>query len=162
MGVPLRCPDYSSVSKRATSVSVCFKALRGEIAHLVIDSTGLKVSGVGEWKIKKHGTERRRIWRKLHFAVDAKNHEIICADLSLNSSDWWRAPVAARIRSAGPLRLSFDLQIWPHQMPAAALAPGAPRRFRDPSIKPECRLSRMLTVAANGKPGCVCGQPART
>ncbi|WP_400235125.1 transposase, partial [Klebsiella michiganensis] len=68
------------------SVNVSFKAsTRGEIAHLVIDSTGLKVFGEGEWKVKKHGKERRRIWRKLHPAVDAKTHEIICADLSLNN-----------------------------------------------------------------------------
>ncbi len=83
MNVPLRCPDYTSVSKRAKSVNVSFKTFtRGEIAHLVIDSTGLKVFGEGEWKVKKHGQERRRIWRKLHLAVDSKTHEIICADLS--------------------------------------------------------------------------------
>ncbi len=52
MGVPLRCPDYSSVSKRTKSVNVSFKTpTRGEIAHLVIDSTGLKVFGEGEWKV---------------------------------------------------------------------------------------------------------------
>jgi hypothetical protein len=86
MNVPLRCPDYTSVSKRAKSVNVSFKtSTRGEIAHLVIDSTGLKVFGEGEWKVKKHGQERRRIWRKLHLAVDSKTHEIICADLSLNN-----------------------------------------------------------------------------
>ncbi|WP_167876475.1 IS5 family transposase [Klebsiella pneumoniae] len=50
-----------------------------------IDSTGLKVFGEGEWKVKKHGQERRRIWRKLHLAVDSNTHEIICADLSLNN-----------------------------------------------------------------------------
>ncbi|OOL08928.1 IS5 family transposase, partial [Klebsiella aerogenes] len=86
MNVPLRCPDYTSVSKRAKSVNISFKTpTRGEIAHLVIDSTGLKVFGEGEWKVKKHGQERRRIWRKLHLAVDGKTHEIICADLSLNN-----------------------------------------------------------------------------
>ncbi len=85
MNVPLRCPDYSCVSRRAKSVNVSFKtSTRGEIAHLVIDSTGLKVFGEGEWKVKKHGQERRRIWRKLHLAVDSKTHEIICADLSLD------------------------------------------------------------------------------
>ncbi|MGC8427790.1 transposase, partial [Mixta calida] len=69
MNVPLRCPDYSCVSRRAKSVNVSFKTpTRGEIAHLVIDSTGLKVFGEGEWKVKKHGQERRRIWRKLHLA----------------------------------------------------------------------------------------------
>jgi hypothetical protein len=86
MNVPLRCPDYSCVSRRAKSVNVSFKTpTRGEIAHLIIDSTGLKVFGEGEWKVKKHGQERRRIWRKLHLAVDSKTHEIICADLSLNN-----------------------------------------------------------------------------
>ena len=61
MGVPLRCPDYSSVSKRAKSVNVSFKAsTRGEIAHLVIDSTGLKVFGEGEWKVKKHGKSEQQ------------------------------------------------------------------------------------------------------
>ncbi|EKS6351856.1 IS5 family transposase, partial [Enterobacter hormaechei] len=86
MNVPLRCPDYSCVSRRAKSVNISFKTpTRGETAHLVIDSTGLKVFGEGEWKVKKHGQERRRIWRKLHLAVDSKTHEIICADLSLNN-----------------------------------------------------------------------------
>lgn len=49
MGVPLRRPDYTTVSKRAKSINVSFKTpTRGEIAHLVIDSTGLKVFGEGE------------------------------------------------------------------------------------------------------------------
>ncbi|MGS1460370.1 transposase [Klebsiella pneumoniae] len=53
MNVPLRCPDYTRVSRRAKSVNVSFKtSTRGEIAHLVIDSTGLKVFGEGEWKVK--------------------------------------------------------------------------------------------------------------
>ncbi len=86
MNVPLRCPDYTSVSKRAKSVNVSFKtSTRGEIAHPVIDSTGLKVFGEGEWKVRKHGKERRRIWRKLHLAVDSNTHEVVCADLSLNN-----------------------------------------------------------------------------
>lgn len=56
-----------------------------KIAHLVIDSTGLKVFGEGEWKVKKHGQEKRCIWRKQHLAVDADTHEVICSDLSLNN-----------------------------------------------------------------------------
>ncbi len=52
---------------------------------MVIDSTGLKVFGEGEWKVRKHGKERRRIWRKLHLAVDSNTHEVVCADLSLNN-----------------------------------------------------------------------------
>ncbi|KAB3085607.1 IS5 family transposase [Escherichia coli] len=86
MDVPLRCPDDTRVSRRAKSVNVRFKTpTRGKIAHRVTDSTGLKVPGEGEWKVKIHDRERRRVWRKLHLAVDAKTHEIICADLSLNN-----------------------------------------------------------------------------
>ncbi|GLR09569.1 hypothetical protein GCM10007905_22890 [Mixta theicola] len=51
----------------------------------MIDSIGLKVFGEGEWIVKKHGKERRRIWRKLHLAAGSKTHEIVCAYLSLNN-----------------------------------------------------------------------------
>jgi hypothetical protein len=60
---PLRCPDYRLSAK---SVVTAFKtSTRGEIAHLVIDSTGLKVFGEVSGKSKKYGQERR-IWRKPH------------------------------------------------------------------------------------------------
>lgn len=86
MKLPLRYPDYSCVSRRASSVNTPFKTpTRREIAHLVIDSTGLKVLGEGELKVKKHGQEKRRVWRKLHLAVEADTHEVICANLSLNN-----------------------------------------------------------------------------
>ncbi len=84
--VPLNCPDDTCISKRAKSGHVPFKtATPGEIAHLVIDSSGLNVLGEGEWKVKKYGQEKRRIWRKLHLAVDTETHEVTCADLSLSN-----------------------------------------------------------------------------
>lgn len=87
MNLPLRCPDYSLISKRAKSVNISIKtATRGEISHLVIDGTGLKVFGEGEWKVRRHGADRRRVWRKLHLAADSVTHEIICADLSLSGT----------------------------------------------------------------------------
>lgn len=87
MELPLCCPDYSLVSKRAKSVNISIKTpTRGEISHLVIDSTGLKVFGEGEWKVRLHGTDKRRVWRKLHLAADSVTHEIICADLSLSGT----------------------------------------------------------------------------
>jgi hypothetical protein len=42
---------------------------KGKVTDLVIDSTGLKVFGEGEWKVRKHGAEKRRVWRKLHLAA---------------------------------------------------------------------------------------------
>lgn len=87
MGLSLRCPDYSLISKRAKTVKISIKTpTRGEISHLVIDGTGLKVFGEGEWKVRQHGAERRRVWRKLHLAADSVTHEIICADLSLSGT----------------------------------------------------------------------------
>ncbi len=87
MSLPLRCPDYSLVSRRAKTVSISIKTpTRGEISHLVIDSSGLKVFGEGEWKVRQHGADRRRVWRKLHLAADSATHEIICADLSLSGT----------------------------------------------------------------------------
>ncbi len=84
--ITVHCSRYSCVSRRAKSVNIPFNTpTRGEIAHLVINSTGLKVFGEGEWRVKKHGQEKRRVWRKLHLAVDAGTHEVICADLSLNN-----------------------------------------------------------------------------
>ncbi len=48
--------------------------------------TGLKVFGEAEWKVRQHGADRRRVWRKLHLAADSATHEIICADLSLSGT----------------------------------------------------------------------------
>ncbi|MEZ8714215.1 IS5 family transposase [Vibrio alginolyticus] len=69
--VPIVCPHYSCISRRAKQVEVSFKPkTRGAIQHLAIDATGLKVYGEGEWKVKKHGTDgKHRVWRKLHLAV---------------------------------------------------------------------------------------------
>lgn len=66
-----------SAGGRSLSVSVSKFPPGGELAHLVIDSSGLKLFGEGVWKVKKHGKARRRIWRKLHLAAEGKIHEII-------------------------------------------------------------------------------------
>ncbi|WP_249364590.1 transposase [Pseudoalteromonas rubra] len=48
----------------------------------MVDSTGLKVYGNGEWHARKHGANKRRTWRKLHLAIDANTHQIVGAELS--------------------------------------------------------------------------------
>ncbi|MGU5544514.1 IS5 family transposase [Aeromonas veronii] len=86
MNVPLCAPDYSCASKRARSVTVAYRQPPKEgITDLVIDSTGLKVFGEGEWKVRKHGAEKRRVWRKLHLAVDPVTHDIVAAEVSLEN-----------------------------------------------------------------------------
>lgn len=86
MNVPLTSPSYSNICKRAQTVEINYRLpSKGAVTHLVIDATGLKVFGEGEWKQRKHGKSQRRIWRKLHLAVDARTHEVIAAEVSLES-----------------------------------------------------------------------------
>jgi IS5 family transposase len=76
MGLDLEVPHYSTLSRRAAELAVDL-ARKGEgPLHLVLDSTGLKVYGEGEWKVRKHGYARRRTGRKRHLALDAETHEI--------------------------------------------------------------------------------------
>src|SRR6201996_4299835 len=55
--------------------------------HLLVDSTGLKLGGAGEWLVEKHGTSRRRSWRKLHLGVDAESGEILAIELTRKEID---------------------------------------------------------------------------
>lgn len=77
--LPLDVPDYSLLCKRQKTLSVQVSSLavrRAEPLHLVVDSTGLKVYGEGEWKVRQHGWMKHRLWRKLHLAVNAKTQVI--------------------------------------------------------------------------------------
>jgi hypothetical protein len=77
MQIDLMSHDYSSISKRAKHIDIPIWLPRsGKVTDLVIDATGLKVYGEGEWKVKKHSADKRRTWRKLHLAVDPKSHAI--------------------------------------------------------------------------------------
>ncbi|WP_312895237.1 IS5 family transposase [Microvirga sp.] len=55
--------------------------------HLLVDSTGLQLCGPGEWLIEKHGTRRRRSWRKLHIGVDAGTGQILASELTTSDGD---------------------------------------------------------------------------
>ena len=54
--------------------------------HLLVDSTGLRLCGPGEWLLEKHGERRRRSWRKLHLGVDADTGKIVAGDLTSNEN----------------------------------------------------------------------------
>jgi len=80
LGLALPVPDYSTLSRRAAELTVALGALpRSGPLHLVIDSSGFKVYGEGEWKVRLHGWSKRRTWRKLHLAVDEATGEILAA-----------------------------------------------------------------------------------
>jgi hypothetical protein len=88
MQIELAIPDYTSLAKRAAKLGVSLDVAkrRGRI-EVVVDSTGLKVFGEGEWKMRKHGKSKRRTWRKLHLAVNPDTHEIEAETLTENGCD---------------------------------------------------------------------------
>ena len=99
-------PDYSTLCRRQACLPVeVSKALAGnsKIA-IAIDSTGLKVYGEGEWKVRKHGASKRRTWRKLHIGIDVQTQEIVCVELTSNGED--DAVVAARMLKGKTHQLS--------------------------------------------------------
>ncbi len=72
MGVDLPCPDHTTLSRRNATVAVRRKldrAPKGPVC-VIIDSTGVKICGQGEWHAQKHGEKKRKHWKKLHLGVD--------------------------------------------------------------------------------------------
>jgi hypothetical protein len=85
MHLTLPVPDHSTVSRRLGRLSVAMPVQPvGEARHIVIDSTGIKVYGEGEWKARQHGVSKRRTWRKLHLAVNEATGEIVVAEVTTN------------------------------------------------------------------------------
>ena len=83
MGLELSVPEHSTVSRRKGRLSIALPVVpRDGARHVVVDSTGIKVYGEGEWKTRQHGVSKRRTWRKLHLGVDESTGEILCAVVS--------------------------------------------------------------------------------
>jgi len=87
LGLDLAVPDHSTLSRRAETLEVLRPQLSSEPLHLIVDSTGLKLCGSGEWLVEKHGTRTRRTWRKLHIGVDADTGEIVAVGLTAHDVD---------------------------------------------------------------------------
>jgi len=86
MGVPLPVPDYTTVSRRLGKLRIALPVVeRHGARHVVVDSTGVKVYGEGEWQVRQQGYSQRRTWRKLHLAVDEATGEILAAVVSTNN-----------------------------------------------------------------------------
>ena len=85
MGLDIRVPDYSTLSRRANGLSIAQVMMQaGSVpVHRVVDSTGLKIFGEGEWLAQKHKTRGiRRRWRKLHLGLGLASGAIVCASLT--------------------------------------------------------------------------------
>jgi hypothetical protein len=87
LGLELAVPDHTTLSRRADTLEVPRPRSSGEPVHLLVDSTGLRLSGPGEWLTEKHGTKKRRAWRKLHLGVDAGSGRIEAMELTGHETD---------------------------------------------------------------------------
>ena len=85
LGLELRVPDHSTISRRLRRLEVSLEVSESAQArHVVVDSTGIKVFGEGEWKTRQHGIGKRRTWRKLHLALDESTSEVLASVVSTN------------------------------------------------------------------------------
>src|SRR3954468_6682569 len=94
LGLALRVPDHTTLSRRAATLEVPRPRRSGgdaggeaEPVHLLVDSTGLKLCGAGEWLVEKHGTRTPRAWRKLHLGADADTGRIEAVELTGHETD---------------------------------------------------------------------------
>ena len=78
--------SYSQLSRRCARLEVTLpRRKKNEPLHMVVDSTGMKVFGEGEWKVRQHGYTKRRTWRKLHLGADESTGEIVAAVVTTNN-----------------------------------------------------------------------------
>lgn len=88
MAIPLVSPDFSTLSIRGETLSVKIrvKEQNSEPLHVVVDSTGIKVYGEGEWKVRMQGWGKHRTWKKLHIGFDEKTKEILMGEVTGNET----------------------------------------------------------------------------
>jgi len=89
LGLDLSVPDHTTLSRRAETLEVPRprSGSEAEPVHLLVDSTGLKLCGPGQWLIEKHGTRRRRSWKMLHLGMDADTGRIVASALTTHDVD---------------------------------------------------------------------------
>ena len=88
LGWEVGVPDHPTFARRspglALAAALAQAQARGGPVHVVIDATGLKVHGAGEWLAEKHGERGKRTWRKLHLAIDPDSGEVLACALTSN------------------------------------------------------------------------------
>jgi len=83
--IDLPVPDHSTLSKRGKELTVKLPKKTNQSLSIVMDSTGLKIYGEGEWKVRQHGISKRRTWRKLHLGANPESGEIQAVLLTANN-----------------------------------------------------------------------------
>jgi Transposase DDE domain len=91
----VQVPCYTQVCRRQKELALKVKhAVTGPL-HVVVDGTGLKIFGEGEWKVRQFGYTKHRMWRKLHIGIDVKSREIVMEELTDNHTgeNKWLKPL---------------------------------------------------------------------
>lgn len=86
VGLDWAVPDFSTLCRRqkALPVTIPYRGSAGPL-HLLVDSTGIKAEGEGEWNARKHGGSKRRLWRKIHIGIDEQTLEIRAIEVTSSS-----------------------------------------------------------------------------
>ncbi len=104
LGVRVKVPDYTTLCKRSADLAVDLSPSQVQGAkHIVVDSTGLKVYGEGEWKVRQHGYSKHRTWRKLHLSVNEATHSLEAVVLTEAGVDDAQAGGQLLKETPGPL-----------------------------------------------------------
>jgi hypothetical protein len=83
LGINIAIPDHTTLSRRGGGLTILPKHIdRDEPLHLLVDSTGLRIYGEGEWLDQKHGIRSCRRWRKPHLRMDVNTHKIVAVELT--------------------------------------------------------------------------------
>ena len=84
MGLAITCPNYTVVCRPAKELKKKLKkfAQTSEPIHVLVDSSGLKIFGEGEWKMRTHGKSKRRTWRKIHIAINSEQRTIVACEIT--------------------------------------------------------------------------------
>jgi Transposase DDE domain len=165
LGLDLPVPDHSTLSRRAETLEVPRPQAGSAPVHLLVDSTGLRLCGPGEWLEEKHGTKRRRAWRVLHLATDADTGRIVASALTDREADDGSQAGPLLDRTDGPVasftgdgaydRDDVYAEVAARQPDAAVIVP--PRANAVPSeaaeTAPTQRDAHLRCIAERGRMG---------
>lgn len=141
-GLDWPVPDYTTLCRRQKSLWVALGGRpNADGLHLLVDSTGIKMMGEGEWKTRKHGVSYRRQWRKVHIGIDAETFDIRAIEVtSIAVGDGQTLP-----------DLLAQIPADETMLPSAATVPMTPEAATQPSMR--AVPSRSSLFAATARPG---------
>ena len=165
LGLDLPVPDHTTLSRRGETLQVPRAPAGVGPVHLLVDSTGLRLCGPGEWLAEKHGTRKRRSWRKLHIGVDADTGHILAVELTTHDVDDGSQivplldqidrPVASFTGDGAYDRDNVYAEVAGRHADAAVVVP--PRSNAVPTSTPQTELSQrdrhLAVIAERGRRG---------